>query len=246
MKKRFTLIFALVLAASCAFAQSLTLTYEGNPVSDGDTIEVLVPQLNDLVDYYLDVTNVSDVDVEVRVYKEELEMVEGASAALCFAGSCYLPSSTQSAHTVVIPAQSTLSHTTSDDAFHLQYKTIAAGTSFIRFIFANEDNSDDNTSMVFKLVYDPTNVVSMAVATKMRAYPNPASENVTIEYAYTGNSNNVKLVIKNLVGATLYSKKLDANGNKVKVDVSEYNAGIYFYSIEADGRPLITKKLLVK
>ena len=69
---------------------------------------------------------------------------------------------------------------------------------------------------------------------------------MTIEYAYTGNSDNVKLVVKNMLGTTLLTKKLDANGNKVKVDVSEYNAGIYFYSIEADGRPLITKKLLVK
>ena len=121
-----------------------------------------------------------------------------------------------------------------------------AGTSFVRFVFANEDNYDDNASITFKLVYDPTSIVSTAMATKMRAYPNPASDNVTIEYAYSGNSDNVKLVVKNMLGTTLLTKKLDANGNKVKVDVSEYNAGIYFYSIEADGRPLITKKLLVK
>lgn len=246
MKKIFTLLFALVIAASCAFAQSLTLTYEGADIDDGDTIEVLVPQLNVTADCYLDVNNVSNADVTVRVYKEELEMVEGASASLCFAGSCYPPSTTSSLHTVVIPAQSTLSHLTSDNAFHLQYKTPIAGTSYIRFNFANEDNSDDNVSVVFKMVYDPTNVVSMAVATKMRAYPNPASENVTIEYAYTGSSNTVNLVIKNLVGTTLYTKRLDVNGNKVKVDVSEYSSGIYFYSIEADGRPLVTKKLLVK
>lgn len=244
MKKIFTLIFALVLAASCAFAQSLTLTYEGNPVSNGDTIEVLVLQLNIAKDCYLDVTNVSDEDITVRAYKEELEMVEGASASLCFAGQCYPPATTSS-NTVVILGQSTLDHS-SPEGFHLSYKTPAAGTSFIRFTFSNVDDNDDNTTVVFKMVYDPTSIVSMAVATKMRAYPNPASENVTIEYAYTGNSSNVKLVIKNLVGATLYTKKLDANGNKVKVDVSEYNAGIYFYSIEADGRPLITKKLLVK
>ena len=245
MKKIFTLLFALVIAAGCAFAQSLTLTYEGTGVNEGDTIEVVVPQLNHTTDCYLDVNNVSNTNVTVRVYKEELEMVEGASASLCFAGSCY-PPYTMSSGTVVIPAQGTLSHLTSDEAFHFQYKTLIAGTSYIRFIFANEHDSDDNVSVVFKMVYDPTNVVSMAVATKMRAYPNPASDNVTIEYAYTGSSNAVNLVIKNLVGATLYTKKLDVNGNKVKVDVSEYSSGIYFYSIEADGRPLVTKKLLVK
>ena len=114
------------------------------------------------------------------------------------------------------------------------------------FTFSNYDNSDDCTSVIFKLVYDPTSIETTPVASKLRAYPNPASDNVTIEYAYAGNSNAVNLVIKNLVGATLYTKKLDVNGNKVKVDVSEYSSGIYFYSIEADGRPLVTKKLLVK
>ena len=225
MKKIFTLIFALVIAASCAFAQSLTLTYEGNPVGNGDTIELMVPELNSTVDYYLDVNNISDEDVTVRAYKEELGMVEGATVSLCFAGLCY-PPTTSSSGTTVIPAQSTLPHS-SDYGFHFSYKTPMAGTSFVRFVFANEDNYDDNASITFKLVY-------------------PASDNVTIEYAYSGNSDNVKLVVKNMLGTTLLTKKLDANGNKVKVDVSEYNAGIYFYSIEADGRPLITKKLLVK
>jgi len=242
MKKIFTLIFALLIAASCAFAQSLTLTYEGTDINDGDTVEVTVPALNVGTDFFMDVTNASEEDVNMRVYKEALDIVEGASASFCIGGACYNSNVSQ---IVFLPAQSTLSHS-SPDAFHLTYKTPTAGTSFFRFTFTNDDNSDDKTSVVFKLVYDPTSIVSMAVATKMRAYPNPASDNVTIEYAYTGNSSNVKLVIKNLVGATLFTKKLDANGNKVKVDVSEYNAGIYFYSIEADGRPLITKKLLVK
>jgi hypothetical protein len=80
----------------------------------------------------------------------------------------------------------------------------------------------------------------------VRAYPNPASDNVTIEYAVSGNANKVQLVVKNLLGSTLYTRNLDVNSNRVKLNVSEYPAGIYFYSIEADGRPMVTKKLLVK
>jgi len=244
MRKFFAFIFALTIVSVSAYAQSLTLTYDGTQVTSGETIEVVVPELNITADFYLDVNNVSDNDITVRVYKADIDMVEGASASLCFGGTCYPPTTSESS-TVVIPAHSTLSHS-SPDAFHLSYKTLVAGTSFVQFTFANEDNADDNAEVTFKLVCDPTSIVSNAVSTKMRAYPNPASENVTIEYAYAGQSSNVKLVIKNLVGNTLFTKALDANGSKVKVDVSEYSAGIYFYSIEADGRPLVTKKLLVK
>lgn len=245
MKKIFTLI--LMLTTVAAFAQSLSVTYEGTPVNNGDTLEVIVPQLNSTVEYYLDLTNVTDEDVTAVVYKSDLEMSEGASASLCVGGSCFPPTTTES-NPFVIPAHFTLSHTGDNpgNAFHLGYKALVAGTSYVMFTFANYDNGDDYVSVTFKLVYDPTGVDMVSQVTKMRAYPNPASENVTVEYAVSGNAGKVQLVIKNMLGATLYTRSLDVNGSKVKMDVSEYPAGIYFYSIEADGRPLVTKKLLVK
>ncbi len=243
MKKIFTLI--LMLATVATFAQSLTVAYEGTPVNNGDTLEIVVPQLNTTIDYYLDLTNVTDNDVTMVVYKNDLDMATGASASLCIGGTCFPPSTTES-NPMVIAAHTTLSHTTSADAFHLGYKTPAAGTSYVMFTFSNYDNSDDCTSVVFKLVYDPTSIDMVSNVTKMRAYPNPASDNVTVEYTVSGNANKVQLVVKNLLGATLYTRNLDVNANKVKMDVSDYPAGIYFYSIEADGRPLVTKNLLVK
>lgn len=243
MKKIFTLI--LMFATVATFAQSLTVAYESTTVNNGDTLEVVVPQLNTTVDYYLDLTNVTDNDVTMVVYKNDLDMAAGASASLCIGGTCFPPSTSES-NPMVIAAHTTLSHATSADAFHLGYKTPAAGTSYVMFTFSNYDNSDDCTSVVFKLVYDPTSVDVVPNVTKMRAYPNPASDNVTVEYTISGNADKAQLVVKNLLGATLYTRNLDVNANRVKMDVSEYPAGIYFYSIEADGRPLVTKKLLVK
>ena len=243
MKKFFTLI--LTMATVATFAQSLTMTYEGNTVNNGDTLEVIVTQLNTTIDYYLDLTNVTDNDINMIVYKNDLDMVEGASSSLCIGGTCFPPTTTES-NPITIAAHSTLAHATSQNAFHLGYKTPAAGTSYVMFTFANYDNSDDCTSMVFKLVCDPTNIETVLSASKLRAYPNPASDNVTVEYAVSGNVGKAQLVIKNMLGATLYTRNIDVNATKVKVDVSEYPSGIYFYSIEADGRPLVTKKLLVK
>ena len=243
MKKILTLI--LTMATMATFAQSLTLTYEGTPINNGDTIEVFLTQLNTTTDYFLDLTNVTDNDVMVKVYKNELDMAEGASASLCFGGTCFPPNTTESG-VVMLEAHSTLSHNDSEDAFHLGYKALSAGTSYIMFSFTNYDNSDDCVSAVFKVVCDPTNIETIPSASKLRAYPNPASDNVMVEYAISGNVSKAQLVIKNMLGATLYTKNIDINANKVKLDVSEYPAGIYFYSIEADGRPLVTKKLLVK
>lgn len=238
MKKIFTLI--LIFAAVSAFGQSLSLRYQGTTINSGETLEVTVPQLNVTEDFYLDVANVSESDIVVKVYKIEGDMVQGATASLCFAGNCYPPTVNES-DAMTIPAQTTV-----DSAFHMMYKTPAAGVSYVQFRFVDDHNNDDCAEVTFRLVYDPTNVETVANTTKMRAYPNPASDNVTVEYAVSGNASNARLVVKNLLGATLYTRSLDVNANKVRLDVSEYPAGIYFYSIEADGRPLVTKKLLVK
>ncbi|MBO4655113.1 MAG: T9SS type A sorting domain-containing protein [Bacteroidales bacterium] len=244
MKKIFTLV--LILATVSSFAQSLMLSHEGNPLHHGDTVDVMVSQVYTTVDVYLDLTNVSAEDVTVRVYKNEIDMVSGATAALCFGGHCYPPATSESG-TVLVAANSTLSHTTdSTDAFHFSYKTPAEGVSFVEFVFANEDNAEDNVSVTFKMTCAPATAVQVNATPKMRAYPNPATNHVTVEYACTGVTGNARLVIKNLMGATLFTKDLDVDGTKVKVDVSDYSPGIYFYSLEADGRPLLTKKMLVK
>lgn len=246
MKKIFTFIFSLFLIVNFVGAQSLTLQYESAELNNGDTVTVSVPQLNVLKEYYLDVTNVSENMVLMKVFKNDMYLLEDATSSICVGGLCY-PQHTTESGAVAIPAHTTLGHSTDvENAFHLNYQTPVAGVSYVEFSFVNSEDDEDYVSMVFKLVCDPTNILSTAVATKMNAYPNPASDNVTIEYNHSGNANDMQLVIKNLLGATLFTKKLDVNENRVKVNVSEYNSGIYFYSIEADGRPLITKKLLVK
>lgn len=243
MKKIFTLI--LMLATVATFAQSLSVTYEGSPVNDGDTLEMLIPQLNVNNNYYLDITNVTDHVVRVIVYKNELEMVEGAEASICVGGICF-PPTMMASEPFEIEAGATLSHVNTSNAFHMEYVTFANGTSYVKITFTNYENSDDCVNVIFKLVSNPSNIEPVSYVGKLRAYPNPASDNVTVEYAVSGNASKVQMVIKNLLGATIYTRNLDVNANKVKVDVSEYPAGIYFYSIEADGRPVVTKKLLVK
>lgn len=244
MKKIFT--FLLVLASFSTFAQSLTMAYQGNPLNNGDTLEVIVSQPNTTTNYFIDLTNVTSTDVSVTVYKTEIDISDGSNVSFCVGGMCYETSAIMSIFPVLINANSTLSSETSEDAFHLRYSTPVAGVSYVRFTFANTNNYEDHVDLMFKLVYAPDNIPTTHAVTKMHAYPNPASDNVMVEYAYSGSSNTIQLVVKNMLGATLYTRELDANGNKVKMNVSEYPAGIYFYSIEADGRPLVTKKLLVK
>lgn len=242
MKKIFTLI--LFFAAVAVSAQSLSLMHNGSELQNGDTIVMNVTSLGIECSAYLDIVNHSSQDVSVKAYKNELEMVPGAEACLCFAGNCWPPSQ-RVAGPVTIEADSIL-HGTDPTGFHFAYTTLTDGISYVKFAFVNEENADDEAVVVFKAVANTTAVPTMTVASSLRAYPNPASESTNIEYSYKGNAANLNLVVKNLMGATVYTRALDPNANKVQLDVSEYVAGIYFYSLEADNRPVVTKKLLVK
>ena len=55
-----------------------------------------------------------------------------------------------------------------------------------------------------------------------------------------------RLVITNLVGSKVAVHSLNGTSGKVRMDISNLDSGIYFYSIEADGKIVSTKKLIVR
>jgi len=52
-------------------------------------------------------------------------------------------------------------------------------------------------------------------------------------------------VIKNLTGKEVYRAAVSNVGRK-QINVTSFSPGVYLYGIEADGRMMCTKKLLVK
>lgn len=76
--------------------------------------------------------------------------------------------------------------------------------------------------------------VSKAV---VRSYPNPTSSKLWVEYdgIVWEASDNITLHVHDGLGREMYTKNLPIYSGIHKVDVREWNAGLYFYSIEADG-----------
>ena len=82
------------------------------------------------------------------------------------------------------------------------------------------------------------NEVSTNATSYMNAYPNPATDNMTLSYSLNQRGN-VTLTVTDLMGRTVISRN---EGNrdagvayKSNVDVSALNNGTYFYTIEVNG-----------
>ena len=86
-----------------------------------------------------------------------------------------------------------------------------------------------------------TNLINLQ---KIKLYPNPVSDFLFVDYdiEYTKGA---KLIIYNSIGATIYSKELKDKKDNLKIQVSDYKNGLYFCSLQIDGKLLITKKILI-
>lgn len=79
---------------------------------------------------------------------------------------------------------------------------------------------------------------------KLKLYPNPASTYLFIEYdvIYVKEA---KIEIYNSIGAVIYNQKLENKQDNIKISVSDFKNGLYFCSLQIDGKLINTKKILI-
>ena len=83
-------------------------------------------------------------------------------------------------------------------------------------------------------------------STDVRAFPNPTSEftniSITIESTQV-----ISIRLVNTIGQELYAitNQFDAGTSNTKIDLSKFDAGIYFYTVSTD-KFSTTKRLVIK
>ncbi|MCX6295292.1 MAG: T9SS type A sorting domain-containing protein [Bacteroidetes bacterium] len=105
----------------------------------------------------------------------------------------------------------------------------------------------DNNIALWAVISDATGVNEFFNGMKLTTYPNPAVNNVTVEYTLEKNASAVSLVIFDKSGRKIsennYSNQ-NAGTYTVKVDASKFAAGTYFYQLNAGGHNF-TKQLVI-
>jgi C1A family cysteine protease len=88
---------------------------------------------------------------------------------------------------------------------------------------------------------------SVDSAELLQNYPNPFNPETTISYALKADSK-VKLSVFNMKGETvagLVDKQQKAGAHTVSFSAEGLTSGIYFYSLELDGKAIATKKMVI-
>jgi hypothetical protein len=116
------------------------------------------------------------------------------------------------------------------------------------FIFGGLDNNialfpviDDNFVGIEDLEFYNNMQIS--------AFPNPAVNETTISYRLAESMESVTLVIMDMTGREVYKEVMgqkSAGLYNVNLDISEYNAGNYFYSLVSNGSRLTKRMVVIK
>lgn len=81
--------------------------------------------------------------------------------------------------------------------------------------------------------------------TAAKAFPNPVSDVLTVEYRIPRTTTNAQLNFINVNGRLIKSLSLDKNQSQIKIETYKWVDGMYFYSLIIDGIKAINQKIIV-
>ena len=240
MKTKLLLITALLLATVFSFAQSLSLTYEGEPLEPNEEIFVEGSSAMEIV-AEIQVTNNSADSMAVKVRKIENFLIDSTVCAFCW-GQCFPPGVFESPNSINIPVDST------SNMFSAHYNPNGyAGQSTVSFVFFDMDNPNDSVMVVilFNGLYTDVNENIASNFNISEPYPNPANNNVSFNYNYDG-IRDAQLNIYTIVGSLVKEIKLTNNAGSLKINTSELEEGFYFYKLTSENREIESGKFIIK
>lgn len=211
-------------------------------VANGSTIVYYVDQATAIETHDFEVHNNNPNALTAKVRKAIQSQQTGQTFYFCTDQNCYTPTTNLSANVSMNTAGS----------FQLitdftPYNT--TGVSLVRYSAFDVNNPSDSVYFFIEYHVSPTGIASHSnvKANIGSPMPNPASSvfNMTYNLGSSFGTGEAKLVIYNMLGAVVKSETLaDAEGT-IKTDVSTLENGVYFASLEVNGKQISTKRIVV-
>ena len=242
IKMKLLTFTAVLLATVSMNAQDMFLSWEGETL--GDTVTIWgEPDSSEIV-FHAVVHNMTVNWMKIKVRRNQLEMVDSTSSYFCW-GTCYADNVEESPDSILIPSGGS----SVDTAFSGHYlPNTKIGTSIVEYKFYNMDNEDEYVKVLVIYRASPEGIADdlMNGGSISDLYPNPATTHVNIDYDLPVNVETAGIRIVNLFGSVLKEVDIERSTNKLTVDVSDLESGIYFCTALVNGYVYETKKLIIQ
>lgn len=244
MMKRILLTFIIAsFAVSFMSGQDLYLTRNGKKLND--TVYVWGEPTASVITFQASLHNNTDNGMNLFVARKQIDTLTGTSNNICWAGSCYSPTLDTSLDYEFVPAGGA---SVEEDFAADYYPNGKIGTSIIKYTFYNKDNTDQKVEIVAKFWSSPEGIAedAMSKGSVSNIYPNPAGNYVTIDYELTPKVKQASVRIFNLLGSTVKEAVMEKGSNELRINISDLQNGVYFYSVLINGNIYKTKKLVIR
>jgi hypothetical protein len=190
----------------------------------------------------IDIMNISSEQKSVKVRRTILISIDSTSNYFCFGPSCYTSIVSVSSNPRTINGNSTV-----DTTFSSHFKPNGqSGVSEIQYTFYDVDNPQDSANVVVRYEIAPLGISKISTIASLNAFPNPADDKVTLSFTRSSLNENATIELYNMLGAKVYSQKVDGTDGTISISTENLKAGLYFYSLNEGGKISRPGRLTIK
>ena len=245
MKKIIFSLVVLIFSIGSVCAQSFILEWNDEPYYDSDTIHFAIGSypVTEMA-FSPIINNNTNNGINVKVIRDELLMLEGTNSYFCW-DTCNPVSVDTSANSMFVPAGSS----GIEGDFVGYYETNGEiGISLIEYKYYNKDNPEEYIAVIVKFDTNPTSIDNNILNNiwVSEIYPNPSTDNVSVNYELPSEVKTASVKIVNLLGSVVMEEHIEIGNNSMRMNISNLDGGIYFYSLLINGEIYSTKKLIVR
>jgi hypothetical protein len=236
MRKIYCVFFLLFIGLTGLKAQSFQLV---------DAPKVLQVNIGERVILPLTIKNTTDRPLQLMVKRVDRILGTGQVNYFCWDSDCY------GSETERIPVSKRIDARSSTDKLKIILETgLNPGFSTVKYQIYDRDNPMDIIEYEVTFTIEERKNADRIFENKAirlnDVYPNPVKDFAIVDYNLIDRDVKAKVIIHNVLGSIVAEYELPYLENKVKIQTSDYNAGVYFYTLYLDNDGVMTRKLIVR
>lgn len=198
-------------------------------------------KIGDRIEIPVEIRNLTNNDISIVIERAENNISNDQSSSICWGKECAEHTSLQ---------KRIKSGTSANDVLVIFEAGLSEGYSNVKYSLFNINNPQDVIDLVIHYtINEPAISTTIYNSDRIQineVYPNPVSDYLYINYSFKDDHSKAQIGIHNVLGGIINEYTLEPLEYKAKINTTELNPGVYFYSLSIDNETVLIKKFVVR
>jgi hypothetical protein len=243
--KKHILASLIAFASFTVAAQNIQVKDAGGNIINGQTIikagfsGSTVLQVDDI-----DIFNNNSVDMDIKMKRYEMSVQSGTGNSYCWSICTNEAQAGDYPVWSLGPVQPVGSQTSFAGFTADHYPHGVAGQNTYLYVWYDYANPNDSAALTITFDVALGQQELNAQDFVLSVYPNPASS--TVYFNVDGNNTkDVKILLTDALGKTVKTIEVPETTGIIRMNVTDINPGIYFYTLQVNRKAISTRRLMI-